>query len=232
MDKKILVADDEEKLRDMVCDYLEAVGYTTVQAKDGVEAVKLASLEKPDLIVMDIMMPGLDGIDSTRRIREKSNVPIIILTAKAQEADKLIGLEMGADDYVVKPFSLKELVARIRAQLRRSDFFKQDIPADAEIKVRDITVNPEKMTVYKNGERIILTSAQFLILKYLISNPGRVFTRIQILKSFQNDVYEGYERTIDVHIKNIRKIIENVPSKPNYIETVRGVGYRFCEDNN
>lgn len=233
MEKKILVVDDEEKLRKMICDYLDAIGFETVTAVDGVDAVTKVVTENPDLIIMDIMMPGIDGIDCTRRIRERSHVPIIMVTAKAEESDKLMGLEMGADDYVVKPFSLKELGARIRAQLRRADFSAPDViekTTESILTVKDIVMDLDKMTVYRSDERINLTSVQFSILKLLISDPGRVYTRIQILNSFQDDVYEGYERTIDVHIKNIRKLIERVPSKPEYIETVWGVGYRFSEE--
>lgn len=233
MNKKILVVDDEEKIRKMVCDYLNAMGFETVTAKDGVEAVSTFVKEQPDLIIMDVMMPGIDGIDSTRRIREKSNVPIIMLTAKAEEGDKLLGLEMGADDYIVKPFSLKELAARVRALLRRVSFSEPQILEEKKqtiITIKDLTLDSDKMTVYRGSERLNLTSVQFTILKHIMLEPGRVFTRIQILNSFQEDIYEGYERTIDVHIKNIRKVIERVPSKPEYIETVWGVGYRFHEE--
>lgn len=235
MEKKILVVDDEEKIRKMICDYLNAIGFETVTAVDGVDAVSQFVSEQPDLVVLDIMMPGIDGIDCTRRIRERSHVPIILLTAKAEEADKLMGLEMGADDYIVKPFSLKELAARIRSLLRRVGFSEPVTKEDEEVKkitIKDIAVDIEKMVVYRGSERINLTSVQFTILKFLIENPGRVFTRIQILNSFQEDVFEGYERTIDVHIKNIRKALEVNPSKPCYIETVWGVGYRFAEEIN
>lgn len=230
---KILVVDDEEKIRKMICDYLDAVGFETVIAVDGIEAITQTIVEQPDLVVLDIMMPGLDGLDCTRRIREKSPVPIIMVTAKAEESDKLIGLEVGADDYLVKPFSLKELAARIRAVLRRTESTlrreEKEKPLDI-ISFGDITLNIEKMSVHRAGERLELTSVQFEIFKLLISSPGRVFTRMQLLNSFQEDAFEGYERTIDVHIKNIRKIIERIPSKPVYIETVWGTGYRFSEE--
>ena len=231
--KKILVVDDEEKIRKMICDYLEAVGYETVTAPDGIDAITQTVVEKPDLIVLDIMMPGLDGLDCTRRIREKSPVPIIMVTAKAEEADKLIGLEVGADDYLVKPFSLKELAARIRAVLRRIESFSSttDVKVDTKIiSYGDMVLNLEKMSLHRDGVRLDLTSVQFEIFKLLMSNPGRVFTRMQLLNSFQQDAFEGYERTIDVHIKNIRKIIERIPSKPEYIKTVWGTGYRFSEE--
>lgn len=230
---KILVVDDEEKIRKMICDYLDAVGFETVIAVDGIEAITQAVVEQPDLVVLDIMMPGLDGLDCTRRIREKSPVPIIMVTAKAEEADKLIGLEVGADDYLVKPFSLKELAARIRAVLRRTATVSQT-KNDEKIKdiiiAGDLTLNVEKMSLHRDGERLELTSVQFEIFTLLISSPGRVFTRMQLLNSFQQDAFEGYERTIDVHIKNIRKVVERIPSKPVYIQTVWGTGYRFSEE--
>lgn len=230
--QKILVVDDEEKIRVMICDYLNAIGFETVTAADGVEAITKTIEEQPNLVIMDVMMPGIDGIDSTRRIRERSNVPIIMLTAKAEEGDKLIGLEMGADDYMVKPFSLKELSARIRAQLRRESFHKQIENPNQEshiVKVKDVIMDLDKMEVFRGDDSIHLTSLQFTILKLLITNPGRVYTRVQILNSFQEDLFEGYERTIDVHIKNIRKALERTPAKPEYIETVWGTGYKFSD---
>jgi DNA-binding response OmpR family regulator len=233
--KKILVVDDEEKIRKMICDYLGAVGYETISAADGIDAITQTVVEKPDLVVLDIMMPGLDGLDCTRRIREKSHVPIIMVTAKAEEADKLIGLEVGADDYLVKPFSLKELAARIRAVLRRTESFSNEEKNEKSsdiITAGDIILNIDKMSVHRDGTRLDLTSVQFEIFKLLISSPGRVFTRMQLLNSFQEDAFEGYERTIDVHIKNIRKTIERIPSKPVYIQTVWGAGYRFSEEIN
>ena len=232
MDKKILVVDDEEKIRKMICDYLEAVGFITISAVDGIDGISVFDKEQPDLIIMDVMMPGLDGIDCTRRIRERSNVPIIMVTAKAEEGDKLMGLEMGADDYVVKPFSLKELAARVRAQLRRVSFSEAttiEKPQNDLIIIDKVTMDLGKMSLYRDGEKIHLTAVQFTILKLLMSEPGRVFSRVQILNSFQEDLFEGYERTIDVHIKNIRKVLEKIPSKPEYIETVWGAGYRFKE---
>ncbi|MGL1891223.1 MAG: response regulator transcription factor [Spirochaetaceae bacterium] len=233
--KKILVVDDEEKMRKMICDYLEAVGFETITAVDGVDAVSMFISGQPDLIIMDIMMPGIDGIDCTRRIRERSTVPIIMVTAKAEEADKLMGLEMGADDYILKPFSLKELAARIRSLLRRVEFSsseKQSKEPENIINVDNICMDIQKMIVHRGSLKINLTSVQFNIVKLFMNNPGRVFTREQILTSFQEDIFEGYERTIDVHIKNIRKVLEEVPSNPNYIETVWGVGYRFTEGDN
>jgi len=231
--KKVLVVDDEEKIRTMICDYLQAVGFETVTASDGIEAITQTVVENPDLIVLDIMMPGLDGLDCTRRIRQKSQVPIIMVTAKSEESDKLIGLEVGGDDYMVKPFSLKELAARIRAVLRRTENAnppETDEKSPVIIAHKDLILNTEKMTLLRDNKRVELTSVQFEIVKLFINNPGRVYTRMQILNSFQQDAFEGYERTIDVHIKNIRKVLERVPSKPQYIETVWGTGYRFSEE--
>ncbi len=233
MESKILIVDDEKKIRDMICDYLEAIGFNTITAEDGVDAISMFISEKPDLIIMDVMMPTLDGIDATRRIRERSFVPIIMLTARAEESDKLMGLEMGADDYVVKPFSLKELGARVRAQLRRVSFSTPDVQDDDDIefKISDLTMNVQNMTLFRGQDKITLTSVQFTILKLLISNPDRVFSRDQILNTFQEDLFEGYERTIDVHIKNIRKVLERNPKKPQYIETVYGAGYKLSLGN-
>ncbi|MBN2618132.1 MAG: response regulator transcription factor [Spirochaetales bacterium] len=230
--KKILVVDDEEKIRTMICDYLKAVGFITETAVDGVDAVSKVVEVQPDIVLMDVMMPGIDGIDATRRIRERSRVPIIMLTAKAEEGDKIIGLEMGADDYIVKPFSLKELGARIRVLLRRESYYNNKSVAETEVKqivIKDVKMDLEKMEVYRGTQEIHLTSLQFTILKLLMSSPGRVFTRIQILNSFQEDLFEGYERTIDVHVKNIRKALERKPSEPEYIETVWGTGYKFSD---
>lgn len=228
--EKILVVDDEIKLRKMLCDYLNATGYNTVEAVDGVDAVTKSISEEPDLILMDVMMPGIDGIDALRRIRERSLVPIIMLTAKSEEVDKLMGLELGADDYITKPFSLKELGARVRSQLRRQGYYKQEKVEESHIiNLRELMMDRDKMILTKSGNRLQLTAVQFSILELFISNPGRVFKREEILSCIQDDIYEGYERTIDVHIKNIRKIIEDEPSKPTYIETVWGVGYRFNE---
>jgi len=226
---KILVVDDEKDLNSMIVDYLEAMGHTVLSAFNGKNALELFRSDQPDLIVLDLMMPGIDGIDVTRRIRSQSDIPIIMLTAKAEEGDKLLGLEIGADDYITKPFSLKELAARIRVIMRRVTApQKQD--ADSIIQLHGLELDSEKRRVRKQGRILDLTAVQFDLLQQFMGSPGRVFSRMDLLGSFQEDPWEGYERTIDVHIKNLRKLIENDPAHPEIIETVWSVGYRFREE--
>lgn len=230
---KILVVDDEAKILKMVCDYLEAVGFEVTGAPDGITALKIFRESDFDLIVLDFMMPGIDGIDVIRRIREESAIPIVMLTARAEENDKLMGLEIGADDYIVKPFSLKELAARIRAVLRRAGKGGElNINSTEIIKYSNLEMNTVKRSLTRDGVSIDLTMVQFELFKALLLSPGRVFTRVDLLGVLQEASYESYERTIDVHIKNIRKAIEPVPSEPIYILTVWGVGYKLSEDQN
>ncbi len=230
---KILVVDDEAKILKMVSDYLEAVGFEVTGAPDGITALKKYREFDFDLIVLDFMMPGLDGIDVIRRIREESSIPIVMLTARAEENDKLMGLEIGADDYIVKPFSMKELAARIRAVLRRAGKGGElNINSAEIIKYSNLEMNTVKRSLTRGGVAIDLTMVQFELLKSLLLSPGRVFTRSDLLGVLQEASYESYERTIDVHIKNIRKAIEPVPSEPKYILTVWGVGYKLSEDQN
>ena len=234
MEELILVAEDEKEMNRMICDYLEAVGYKTLSAHDGSEALELFRSGEPALVLMDIMMPKLDGIDVTRRIRSQSNTPIIMLTAMAEEGDKLLGLEIGADDYITKPFSMKELAARIRAVLRRTANFSRRAAQDEDedkppLREGNLVLDRLKMTLYREGKPVDLTAVQYAILEKMMASPGRVFNRMDLLNSFQEDPWEGYERTIDVHIKNLRKLTEADPSHPEYIETVWGVGYRFKE---
>ncbi len=230
MDNKILIIEDEKKLNTLISDYLRSIGFKTLSAYDGITGIKLVEEQKPDLIVLDIMLPVIDGIDITRRIREYSDIPIIIVTAKTTESDKLIGLETGADDYMTKPFSMKELAARIRAVLRRlSGELGKTKKNDKIIQYSNIIMDMEKRTVLRNNEPVFFTAVQFDILKGMMLQPGRVFTRIELLNTFQQGSFEGYERTIDVHIKNIRKALEKKPSKPEYIQTVWGIGYKLAE---
>ncbi len=228
---RILVVDDETKIQKMIIDYLEAVGFEAAGAEDGISALKMFREDVYDLIILDFMMPGIDGIDVIRRIRETSAVPIIMLTARAEENDKLMGLEIGADDYMVKPFSMKELAARIRAVLRRTgkdgDLNKMALE---NIKYRDLEMDVTKRSLKRDGKSIELTMVQFELLHSMLKSPGRVFTRGDLLAVLQEASYESYERTIDVHIKNIRKAIEPVPSEPTYILTVWGVGYKLAEE--
>lgn len=229
---RILVAEDEKKINEMICDYLDALGFEVISALDGREALKLFRKDTPDLILMDIMMPLLDGTDVLREIRKESRVPVIMVTAKAGEGDKVLGLELGADDYICKPFSMKEMAARVRAVLRRSEPAETG-PSDLDLEpvgLRELTLDPVKRSVKIRGAFVDVTAAQFGILYKMIRSPGRVYSRMDLLKSFQEDPYEGYERSIDVHIKNIRKLIEENPSQPEYIQTVWGVGYRMRED--
>ncbi len=214
----------------MTRDYLDAVGFTVEEASDGLKALQQLDAFSPDLILLDIMMPGIDGFDVVRRIRDSSNVPIILLTARAAEHDKLIGLELGADDYITKPFSMKELAARIRAVLRRSTGLqKEKEETSGIITLGPLVLDREKRFLSRDGKPIDLTGAQFDILAHMMNHPGRVFTRMQLLEVVQDQAFEGYERTIDVHIKNIRKVLEPDPSHPVLILTVWGVGYKLAE---
>jgi len=226
----ILVVEDESQLNKMIRDYLETLGWAAFSAETGGEALDLFRTESPDFILLDIMIPGLDGLDVMRRIRESSDVPIILITAMAEEADKLIGLELGADDYITKPFSLKEMAARIRTVMRRvKGPGGAEGSAPAAFSVRDIELDPQRRTVKRSGNLLDLTAVQFDILHGFMRHPGRVFSRTEILEFFQDHAWDGYERTIDVHIKNIRKSLEPDRDNPRYLQTVRSVGYRFSE---
>jgi len=223
--KTILVADDKASVRNLVRDYLEAEGFRAVIAADGREALYAARHEKPDLILLDIMMPEMSGYDFIKAYRKESQTPIILLTAKLDETDKVLGLELGADDYVTKPFGMKELVARINAVLRRME---RPVAADAGIlSVGAIRIEKESRTVVVEGNAVNLTPSEFDLLYVLMSAPGKVFSRSELLLKLQGTTFEGVERTIDVHVRNLRTKIEPNPSEPIYIETVFGVGYRF-----
>lgn len=224
------MVDDEKKISEMTRDYLQAVGFVVEEASTGVKALGLLESFNPDLVVLDVMMPGLDGFDVVRRIRETSDTPVILLTARAAEQDKLIGLELGADDYMTKPFSMKELAARIRAILRRSSASRSRGAEYTEVlRLGSILLDREKRLVTRDGHEVDLTGAQFDILSHMMEYPGKVFTRMQLLEGVQEHAFEGYERTIDVHIKNIRKALEPDPSHPVHILTVWGVGYKLAE---
>jgi DNA-binding response OmpR family regulator len=224
MAKTILVVDDEKRLRELVQAYLVGEGFRVVTAPNGQEALFVARHEKPDLIVLDLMMPGMDGYEFMRVFNKESDTPIIILTARLEENDKVLGLELGADDYVTKPFSMRELTARVRAVLRRVD--KQ--PVESEIlRVADITLDRVGRIVIVGEKHVDLTPSEFDLLATLMAAPGRVFSRLDLLDRLQDDAYDGYERTIDVHVRNLRTKIESDPSHPRYVETVYGAGYRF-----
>jgi len=226
MTQKILVVDDELEIVRLVRAYLERAGFAVVTASEGREALAVFRHERPNLVVLDLNLPGIDGLDVCRAMRRDSDVPIIMLTARLEETDRLIGLELGADDYVVKPFSPREIVARVRAVLRRSE----GTPVRPEVvSAAGVTVDLTRRTASVAGQPLDLTTMEFDLLALLVEHPGQVFTRLQLLDRVQGAAYEGYERTIDVHIKNLRKKLGDDPQNPHYIETVRGVGYRFCQ---
>jgi DNA-binding response OmpR family regulator len=224
--KKILVVDDEPKIVQLARDYLEHAGFTVLSAFDGKSALTEAHANKPDLIVLDLKLPGMDGLDVTRVLRKESNVPIIMLTARSEESDKLVGLELGADDYITKPFSPKELVARVRAVLRRAESAK--VGAEM-LRVGDLALDVPRMVVKVGGKEVDLTPTEFQLLETLARQPGRVFTRAQLLEALHGVAFESYERAIDTHIKNIRRKIEPDPHQPRYILMVYGVGYKLAE---
>ena len=221
----ILIVDDEPKIARLVRDYLERGGFGVSIARDGPEALMRARTEHPDLVVLDLGLPGLDGLDVTRALRRDSSVPIIMLTARDDETDKVIGLELGADDYVTKPFSPRELVARVRAVLRR-----RQPGSGAELaRVGDLAIDLERMRVEVAGHPVELTATEFALLAALARQPGRVFTRSQLLDAIHGVAFESYERAIDAHVKNLRRKIEADPHAPQRLLTVYGVGYRLAD---
>ncbi|MGE5252103.1 MAG: response regulator transcription factor [Bacteroidota bacterium] len=226
--KEILVVDDEPKITQLVRDYLEQAGFGVHTAQDGRSALSAAKTEKPDLIVLDLGLPRMDGLDFMRELRKVSTTPVIMLTARSEESDKLIGLELGADDYMTKPFSPKELVARVRAVFRR---IENVLSSGTEIiHAADLTLDVPRMRVTAAGREVEeLTPTEFELLTVLARQPGRVFTRGQLLDAIHGVAFESYERAIDAHIKNIRRKIEVRPGEPRYILTVYGVGYRFAD---
>ncbi len=228
MNELILVVDDEPKIVQVAKDYLEAGGLRVVTAYDGTDALAVFRRDKPDLIVLDLGLPDKDGIDVTRTIRKDSNIPIIMLTARGEETDKLIGLELGADDYMVKPFSPTELVARVRAVLRRWDASVANAGADV-IRAADITLDVPRMQASVGERPVELTPTEFQLLATLARQPGRIFTRAQLLDAIRGVAFESYERAIDAHVKNIRHKIEPNPREPRYILMVYGVGYKFAD---
>ena len=228
--KTILVVDDEPKIVTLARDYLEHAGYAVVVAADGRSALDAVDRERPDLVVLDLGLPELDGLDVTREIRRESTLPIVMLTARDDELDKLLGLELGADDYLTKPFSPRELVARVRAVLRRVDAATA-APAEREIvRAGDVTLDLPRMRVDAAGRPIDLTPTEFQLLAALAAQPGRIFTRSQLLDAVHGVAFESYERAIDTHIKNIRRKLEPDPRTPRYVLTVYGIGYRFADD--
>jgi len=223
MAKTILVVDDKASVRTLVRDYLAAENFRVVTASNGRDALFAARAEKPDLILLDIMMPEMSGYEFLQAYRKERNTPVILLTAKLEESDKVLGLELGADDYVTKPFGMRELVARIRAVLRRVG---QDAPNEV-LRVADVVLDQSEHTVQVNNRPVRLTPSEFELLAVLMSAPGRVFSRAALLERLQGIAFESIERTVDVHIRNLRAKIEPDPGEPRYVETVFGVGYRF-----
>lgn len=227
MTQKILVVDDEAEIIRLVRAYLERAGFTVATASEGREALAVFRHEHPNLVVLDLNLPGMDGLDVCRAIRRDSEIPIIMLTARLEETDRLIGLELGADDYVVKPFSPREIVARVRAVLRRAE----GTPVrPAVVSAAGVALDLTRRTASVDDRPLDLTAMEFDLLALLVEHPGQVFTRLQLLDCAQGNAYEGYERTIDAHIKNLRKKLADEPQNPRYIETVRSVGYRFRQD--
>ncbi len=225
MSRKILIADDEPQILETVRAYLEEVGLQVITVRTGREALFAFRHERPDLVILDVMMPEMDGWDAARLIRRESDVPIIFLTARVEDVDQVMGLEIGADEYITKPFSPRVLVARVRAILRR---VYGELASEPTVwRVGALELDAEARLVTVNGQRVDLTPSEFTLLATLIARPGRVFTRMELLERLQGTAFAGYERTIDVHIKNLRAKIEPDPRSPRYIETVYGVGYRL-----
>jgi two-component system alkaline phosphatase synthesis response regulator PhoP len=224
---KILIIEDEVELVRVLRSYLEQANFKVVSAGEGDHGLALWAQEQPDLVILDLNLPGMDGLDVAREIRRKADTPIIMVTARVEETDRLIGLELGADDYITKPFSPREVVARVRAVLRRvgAPAAKNRMMSFGSL---EISIDAHKVSLA--GVEIDLTPTEFILLETLASQPGRVYSRLQLLEATQGDAYEGYERTIDAHIKNLRAKIEPSTKNPTFIETVFGVGYRFSRD--
>ena len=225
---KIILVDDEPEILTLVRDYLSREGFTVLTALNGNEGMELIEREKPDLVLLDWMLPGMSGLEMCKHLRETSTIPIIMLTAKSEEIDRVLGLEFGADDYIVKPFSLRELAARIKTVLRRSSGVVQE--NNSSIIIRgELNIDVSSHKVSKRGLELSLTPTEFNILHLLAMRPGTVYSRLQLLRQAMGEEYLYYERSIDTHVSNLRKKVEDNPSDPKYVETVFGVGYRFGE---
>jgi len=230
-DASVLIVEDEPDVRNILEYLFASEGYRVVTADNGDTAIQRYYQDRPDLVVLDLMIPGIAGLDVARAIRRHAQTPIIMVTALAEETDRLTGLDIGADDYVSKPFSPRELVARVRAVLRRSASAGpvETTPDSATVAVGPITIDPVRRVVTREGVTVPLTTYQFDLLAVLAGQPGRVFSRMQLVEAIQGETYQGYERTVDAHMKNIRRLIGDSAREPRFIETVRGVGYRFLE---
>ena len=227
MNETILVVDDEPKILQLAKDYLVDNGFKVLTSGDGVQALAIARQEKPDLVVLDLMLPGMDGLDVCRAIRKESDVPIIMLTARVEEADQLIGLELGADDYITKPLSPRALVARVRALLRRA---RGDLLQEETLRSGNLELDLKRMEVKLSGEIIHLTRSEYTLLETLVKHEGQPLSREQLLEHLHGVVFGGVDRSVDSHIKNLRKKIEPDPTEPIYIQTVYGYGYKFLGD--
>ena len=227
MNELILVVDDERGIVKLARDYLEQGGFRVISAADGRTALAAARHERPDLVVLDLNLPGLDGLDVCRALRRDSDVPVIMLTARVDEADRLIGLELGADDYITKPFSPRELVARVRAVLRR---VRGGVHQPGLIRAGDLEIDLLGHRVTRGGEPIHLSRTEFNLLSTLAQHPGQTFTRAQLLDRLHGVAYDGYDRSIDAHVKNLRRKLEPDPAEPRYVLTVYGIGYRFADE--
>ncbi|MCL4369807.1 MAG: response regulator transcription factor [Chloroflexi bacterium] len=223
----ILVADDEAKIIDVLRLYLEKDDYQVIPAVDGTSALQAFRLRRPDLVLLDINLPSVDGLEVCRQVRKESSTPIIVLTARDEEADKLIGLELGADDYITKPFSPREVVARVRTVLRRVS--QSSPPAEEVLRSGDLVLDSLRHEARRGGQLLDLTPIEFRLLEALMRSPGRAYSRLQLLDLVQREAFEGYERTIDAHVKNLRQKIEPDPSRHTHLITIYGVGYKFAE---
>jgi len=227
MSRTILVVDDEPRIVELARDYLEHAGFRVITASEGRAALDVVRHDRPDLVVLDLGLPGLDGLDVTRELRRDGSIPIVMVTARDDELDKLLGLELGADDYLTKPFSPRELVARVKAVLRRTD--QPTEPSDV-MRVGELQLDVPRMRTELAGRSIDLTPTEFTLLATLARQPGRIFTRSQLLDALHGVAFESYERAIDSHIKNLRRRLETAPRQPRYVLTVYGVGYRLADD--
>ncbi len=224
---RIVVVEDELKILQIIRAYLEKEGFDVVTASDGSKALEIIKEAKPDLLVLDLMLPGLPGEEILARVRQSSDIPVIILSAKSSEDERIFGLNIGADDYLIKPFSPRELVARVLAQLRRYKPASAPGPVFLSFNDGQLVIDPEKHEVFRDRQGINLTPTEFKMLLLLAQTPGRVYTRAQLLEHAQGFSFEGYDRTVDSHIKNLRQKVEPNPNEPSFVQTVFGVGYKF-----